>query len=100
MSTGAWSAHAVQATTFLDRFRGLHALTADDSLLIQARSIHTLGLGRPVEVVVVDRDLVVSESTTLGPNRVFVRLPAWYMLELPVGSALPALRSRLEITDA
>jgi hypothetical protein len=99
LSAGEWSANAEQATSFVDRLRGLRALSAHDRLLIETRSIHTIGLGRAVTVVVVGRDRRVLESTTLGPNRVLVRMPARYLLELPAGSEVPPPRAILQIVD-
>jgi hypothetical protein len=100
LSAGKWSAEAKQATNFIDRLRGLHAPTVDRPFLIEARSVHTIGMDRPITVVVVGRDFRVLESTTVGPNRVLVRMPARYMLELPAGSEVPPRQARLEIVDA
>ncbi len=97
---GEWSSLALQASTFLDRLLGLRVATPNaGGLLIRTRSVHTIGLGRPIEVVIIDRDLRVLETAPLPRNRVLIRRPAWFMLELPAGSDLPPLQSQLEIID-
>ena len=100
MTAADWSSEADQATTFIERFRGVRGGPPRASLLLETRSIHTIGLGRSIGVVVIDRGFRVVEVKTLARNRILYRLAARFMLELPAGSDPPPLHSRMEIIDA
>ena len=99
LTAGAWSSEAEQATTFIDRFRGLRALSPGARLLIETRSVHTIGLPFSIAVVVIGRDGSVLDTRTLTRNRVLFHRLAQHILEVPHGSDLPALDSKVEIID-
>ena len=99
LTAGGWSSEAEQAVTFVDRFRGLRALSPGARLLIETRSVHTIGLTRPINVVVIGRDGSVLDTRTLTRNRVLVNRLARHILEVPHGSDLPDLDSKVEIVD-
>ena len=99
MTAGEWSSEADRATTFIERFRGVRGGPAGASFLLETRSVHTIGLGRPIGVVVIDRGFRVIEAKTLARNRILYRLTARFMLELPAGTDPPPLHATLEIID-
>jgi hypothetical protein len=96
---GGWSSEAEQAVTFIERFRGLRSLGPDARLLIRARSVHTIGMSRPIGVLVIAHDGAVLDARTLSRNRVLFHNRARHILEVPEGSDLPPLESRVEIND-
>ncbi|HKZ24678.1 MAG TPA: hypothetical protein VJ398_02700 [Acidimicrobiia bacterium] len=97
--TDDWSSEASRASTFIERFRGLRGEPDDAHLLLETSSVHTLGMARSIAIVMIDRDLRVIRTQALMPNRVVYERTARFVLELPKGSELPAVGSRVEIVD-
>jgi uncharacterized protein len=71
-----------------DRRRGLLGRDAVDGVFVlKARSVHTLGMGFPIDVAFCDAEGVVLHVTTLVPNRVTrPRLAARSAIEAPAGA--------------
>ena len=83
------------ATTRAERIRGLLGRPPPPPgtglLLLRATSIHTLGLGFPIEVAWLDDELGVVEVRTLRPGRLALpRRGARHVLECPVGTGIRA----------
>lgn len=97
--TDGWSAEALLASTFYERWRGLRDGPTQPRLLIEASSVHTFGMHLPISVVMIDSDLRVVRAQSLLPNRVVYERRARFILELPEASALPALGTAVEIAD-
>ena len=91
MTAADWSSEADQATTFIERFRGVRGGPPRASLLLETRSVHTIGLGRPIGVVVIDRGFRVVETKTLARNRILYRLGRQIHARAPRGIGSPAL---------
>jgi len=96
--TDGWSAEALRASTFYERWRGLRD-EPTRSLLIETSSVHTFGMPDPISVVMIDSDLRVVRAQSLPPNRVVYERRARFILELPEASPLPALGTPMEIAD-
>ena len=96
--TDGWSAEALRASTFSERWRGLRGEPIR-SLLIETSSVHTFGMQVPISVVMIDSDLRVVRTQALLPNRVVYERRARFILELPEASPLPALGTPMEIAD-
>jgi uncharacterized membrane protein (UPF0127 family) len=81
--------HVSFAVTPLRRARGLLGTTEAPPLLIApARSVHTVGMRRPIDVVFLDGDLrVVKVVERLRPWRIAGARGAVAVLELPAGTA-------------
>lgn len=94
-----WISEAARAVTFIERFRGLRGEPDGARLLLETSSVHTLGMKRSISVVMIDRDLKVIRAQALMPNRVIFERSARFILEVPRGSQLPAVGSRVEIID-
>lgn len=79
------------ADSWWRRFRGLLARprlkSGEGLLLLECASVHTLGMGYPIDVAFLDSDgTVVRNIAGLGPFRVGVGGPeAVHALELPAG---------------
>jgi hypothetical protein len=75
-----------------ERMRGLvdpSTRDLDGLLLERARSVHTFGLGRPIRIVLLDRELAVLDVIDLPPRRLLlprrrVRHVVELLRELPV----------------
>lgn len=81
------------ATTRAERVRGLlgrpNPPPGTGLLLLRATSIHTLGMGFPIEVAWLDDDLRVVEVRILRPGRLALRRRgARHVLECPVGTGI------------
>ncbi|HWO70476.1 MAG TPA: DUF192 domain-containing protein [Actinomycetota bacterium] len=81
------------ATTRAERLRGLLGRPPPPPgtglLLPRATSIHTLGMGFPIEVAWLDDELGVVEVRTLRPGRLAVRRRgARHVLECPAGTGI------------
>ena len=88
------------AVTPLARLRGLLGRPPDTPplLLAPARSVHTCGMRRPIDVVFLDADLrVVKVVTHLMPWRAARAARATAVLELPAGTATMAEGDRLAL---
>ncbi len=97
LRSGSWSAGAVAwADTFWDRFIGLSHALSRDGVVLPVRSVHTLGM-KAVDLVALDRDLVVVDTRRLGRNRVAWFAGAHYVLELPAGRPLPPPGAKIEV---
>lgn len=73
--------------TFLGRARGLlgSTVTAAPVALVRCRSIHTFGMGYPIDTAFLNEDgVVVTSVRGLAPCRVLNSRGAWMALERPV----------------
>jgi uncharacterized membrane protein (UPF0127 family) len=99
LTTENWVSEASRPSTFIERFRGLRGQPDDARLLFNARSVHTIGMSRSIEIVAIGNDRRVLRVQTLPPNRL-VRVPgARFILELPRGTELPVTGADVVITD-
>jgi uncharacterized protein len=98
------------ADTHWTRFRGLLGLGPGDFRngqglwIVPCRGVHTLGMGFPIDVVYLDRNLtVVHVQTELQPWRFApIRMQAASVLELPSRTAVETrttVGDRIEITS-
>lgn len=94
----SWSRSVLMPETFLERLTGLHAHSWDDSMLIPTRSVHGLGMGRPLRVVGLSRDLTVLRTDVLRPWRFRTFTKASYVLELPIDAPPPPLGAKLTMS--
>jgi uncharacterized membrane protein (UPF0127 family) len=94
-----WASEALQASTFIERFRGLRGEPNDARLLFQTSSVHTIGMTRSISIVMMDDDLRVIRAQSLLPNRVVHERSARFILELPHGMELPAVGAGVVIVD-
>jgi uncharacterized membrane protein (UPF0127 family) len=95
--------HVRLAATPAARLRGLlgRPPTPTPLLVVPARSIHTVGMRRPIDVVFVDADLrVVKVVRGLRPCRVAGARGAVAALELVAGAATVGPGDRLTVTVA
>ena len=93
--------HVRLAATPLARLRGLIGRPPSPTplLLVPARSVHTFGLRRPIDVVFLDADLVVVRVVrSLGPRRVAGARGAVAALELVAGAATVEPGDRLALS--
>lgn len=90
---------ASRAVTFRDRFLGIKAGDSEGALLISARSVHSIGLHAPLQVVGLDNGMRVIETKTLRPNRVAYFGGASFILELEENATAPRQGTRLEVSD-
>jgi uncharacterized membrane protein (UPF0127 family) len=97
IATSTWSVNGLAARTFLDRLLGIRRTPAGSALLIRARSVHSFGLRRPLEVVALDAEMRVVSTDTLRPNRMLVIPSARLIVELPSGHPVPAKGDRVEV---
>lgn len=77
------------ADTALARMRGLLGREGIDGALLlrPANSVHTLGLGFPIDVAYLDGDLSVLRTAAMAPHR--LAMPVWHaraVLEAEAGS--------------
>jgi hypothetical protein len=83
------------ADRWLDRWRGVK--TGFDRVLLATDSVHSRGLGKPLQLVGVDGSGIVVAVSRLDPGS-FARLRgASWILELPVVDEPPAVGSVLSI---
>lgn len=86
------------AEGFLERLVGLHR-TGIDALALRTASIQTFGLRRPVQLVACDGEMTVLSVRVLPPNRIAWVKGARLIIELPIGIAMPAEGTTLEMSD-
>ncbi len=97
------------ANTHWSRLRGLLGLSLSDFRngyglwIVPCRGVHTLGMGFPIDVVYLDRDMTVIDiENNLRPWRLApVRMRAESVLELPCHTAAEtrtAVGDKIEIT--
>lgn len=86
----------MEASTFSARWRGLRRRPGRFGLLIETRSVHTIGMPAPIWVVPIDPGGVVLCVKRLEPGRLFFRRQARWVLELPIGRVPPRTGVRLE----
>jgi uncharacterized protein len=74
---GAVLANAEVAGTYAERLRGLLGRTGYEGAFVlpRTRSVHTLGMGFPIDVAFLDRQLCVVDVISLTPWR--MSLPRW-----------------------
>jgi len=78
-----------QATTFLELVFGLHWLSNPPELLFKTRwGIHTLGLKKPIDVLILNSEFRVQNlKQNLLPYRFYFWNPKYeWVLELPAGA--------------
>ncbi len=90
---------AMHARRFRDRLVGMRSDAVGRALLIDAASIHTLGMGRSIAVVGLDGVGRVLESRVVKPNRVVWLRRAKRILELAAESERPATGSVLRVRN-
>lgn len=88
------------AESFVDRLVGVKSTLSEEVLLIRTRSVHTFGLGRALRLVAIDNRMSVVGHRVLKPNRMAYFPKAKFVMELPDGSAVPGVGSRVRIEDA
>jgi uncharacterized membrane protein (UPF0127 family) len=98
--TGDWASEASRAVTFVERFRGLRGQPDDARILFETSSIHTIGMTRPINLVMISPDRRVIRVQTLGPNRIVRERGARFILELPKGAEVPSEGAHVEVIDA
>lgn len=82
------------------RWRGLKARDAGSSLLIETKSVHSLGMASSFRAVALTADLEVISTRIMEPGQI-ARFPGCsYVLEMPVGYETPAVGTILELQDA
>ena len=95
--------HIHLAATPLSRLLGLLGRSPSPTplLIVPARSVHTFGMRRPIDVVFLDADLCVLKVVpALRPNRVAGARRAVAVLELVAGAATLRPGDRLGLTLA
>lgn len=95
--------HIHLASTPLSRLLGLLGRSPSPTplLIVPARSIHTFGMRRPIDVVFLDADLrVVKVVPRLRPNRLATARRAVAVLELVAGATTLRPGDRLALTLA
>lgn len=97
-SPGWVGARVGVADTFLDRLRGMRAPAGCGGVILRSRSVHTLGMNRPIGVFATDRAGTVIAVRVLPPNRVAVFRGAQHVVELPEGRPLPVIGSPVAST--
>ncbi len=86
------------AETFGERLRGLIGRPPNWAMLLPGRSVHSIGMRRPVMVVALDADFRVVEIERLEPMRLCSPKDARWLIELPIGCELPTKGETLRIT--
>ena len=67
----------------------MRRLDPTEGLLLRARSVHTVGMGGPIDAVLLDPQLRVIDVITLRPGRVLLpRRGVRFVLETAEGSGL------------
>ena len=91
-----WDGTSVEiASTFVRRWRGLRPRADGRSLLLETRSVHTVGMAEPIHVVFLDEALSVLEVRTVVPNRVCIGRGANWVLEMDERREPPTVGTRL-----
>lgn len=88
VGSGDWCVEAQYASSFRQRLTGLRG-AVDDRLLIRGSSVHTFGLGEPIDVVAIDERMRVTATVRVPPNRITFIPGARVILELPAGDPVP-----------
>lgn len=88
---------ASYASTFSERLRGLAGAASLPALLIDTSSVHTLGMTAPIGVVGIDGHMRVVASRVVPPNRVVWLRGSRLILEVPDGTRLPDVGTRLRL---
>jgi len=97
LESGEWSSGEVAlASTFRERRRGLKAAGVD-SVLIETRSVHGIGMRGPFLAVGLGPDLEVRESRVVAPNRIAFFPGCRYVLEMAEAAPPPPIGSLLEM---
>lgn len=89
LSNGQVLASLEVARSPLQRAKGMLGRKPGEGALLlpRARAVHSAGMGRPIDVAFLDRELKVLEALTLRPFRVTVPRPrARYVLEAEAGA--------------
>lgn len=87
------------AESFCDRLLGIKSPSAAAGLVIEARSIHTMGLRRTLTVFAVDQEGVVLDVRLVPPNRIAFFPAAHLIIELPSGQVPAHAGSRVEVKN-
>jgi hypothetical protein len=85
--------------SFRERLAGLRSHLAGNALLIETRSVHTIGMDAPIGVAVLDKEMTVIQAKIVAPNRVLFDPKARYYLEVAAGFPLPIPGSVIEVAD-
>ena len=88
---------ASHASTFSERLKGLAAAASLPALLIDSSSVHTFGMAAPIGVVGIDELNRVVAARFVPPNRVVWLRGSTMILEVPEGSGLPDVGTRLSL---
>lgn len=91
VNAGAWSVDALLARGFLDRLFGTFRAPPGTPVLLQTRSVHTIGQRGPLTVVGIDATMTVVDVRSVAPNRVVVMPGARMILEVPAGHDVPGV---------
>lgn len=100
MKAGSWSADGlVVAESFFERLRGVKLSTAVSGVVIRRSAVHTMGVSSAIETVAVDREGTVIGVRSLAPNRFAWFRGASYLVELPGGTEVPEVGSKVVMAD-
>ena len=99
LSTGDWEIDTVFVPRgFFERWRGLRGADSGTAMLIRGRSVHGFGLSQPFVAVGIDKRRSVGRLEVVSPGSISVMALARWILELPVGSALPRVGDVIEVS--
>lgn len=87
------------AESFFERFRGVNLSAAGRGVVLHRSAVHTMGMSTAIEVVAVDWQGRVTEVRTLAPNRFAWFRGTSYLVELPAGTEVPEVGSRVEVAN-
>lgn len=100
LRAGSWTVDGlVLAESFFERFRGAKLSAAARGVVLQRSAVHTVGMSHEIETVAVDMQGRVMEVRTLAPNRFAWFRGASYLVELPAGTEVPEVGSRVDVAD-
>ncbi len=85
-----------EASSFMARWRGLRPRPDTNGLMIDTRSVHTIGMSVPIWAISIDARDVVQAVRRLEPWRIFFDRRARRVLELPIDRVPPVVGVRLD----
>lgn len=95
VSDGWRSGPVLEASSFLARWRGLRPRPDRNGLLIDTRSVHTIGMSVPIWAISIDARDIVQAVRRLEPWRIFLDRRAHWVLELPIDRVPPVVGAKL-----
>jgi hypothetical protein len=76
---------------FGERLDGIRGVPDGWGVVLRGRSIHTMGMRRPIGVVWLDAGGVVVRRRVLPPGRVAASVQAAWVVEVPADAGLPRI---------